>query len=157
RPRRMAVDHVPRQGHSRVAARAARRAHADARPGRPGGGESCARSDQGSTRSRRHGGERDRGGTFPDPNGPDRAGVDDAENRRSRTMAQWHAPPATQDGRSTRQGEELSMAVATRWWSKTLFYGSIVAFVLIAAGALGTRVGIWPFTIGLLMFAIGAL
>jgi uncharacterized protein (DUF1499 family) len=49
------------------------------------------------------------------------------------------------------------MAVATRWWSKTLFYGSIVAFVLIAAGALGTRVGIWPFTIGLLMFAIGAL
>ena len=49
------------------------------------------------------------------------------------------------------------MALATRWWSKTLFVGSIAAFVLIAAGALGTRFGIWPFTVGLLMFAIGAL
>jgi len=49
------------------------------------------------------------------------------------------------------------MALATRWWSKTIFYGSIVAFVLITAGALGTRFGVWPFTIGLLMFAIGAL
>jgi uncharacterized protein (DUF1499 family) len=49
------------------------------------------------------------------------------------------------------------MAQATRWWSKAILVGSIVAFILIALGALGTRFGIWPFTIGLLMFAAGAL
>lgn len=49
------------------------------------------------------------------------------------------------------------MAQATRWWSKAILIGSIVALVLLVAGALGTRFGLWPFTLGLLMFAAGVL
>src|SRR5262249_2037502 len=99
----------------------------------------------------------DRSGTLPDPDRSDRADVDDAEDGRPRTLVERHAATAAETRRSTSQGEELSMAVATRWGWKTLFWGSIIAFVNIAAGALGTRIGLWPFTVGLLMFAIGAL
>ena len=49
------------------------------------------------------------------------------------------------------------MAYATRWWSKTILIASIVALVMLVAGALGTRFGIWPFTLGLLLFAIAVL
>src|SRR5262245_17288764 len=49
------------------------------------------------------------------------------------------------------------MAQATRWWSKTILVASIVAVVLMAAGAVGTRIGLWPFTLGLLMLVAGVL
>src|SRR5262245_61993078 len=43
------------------------------------------------------------------------------------------------------------------WWSKAIMIGAIIGAALIPIGALGTRLAIWPFTIGLLMLAAGVL
>ena len=38
----------------------------------------------------------------------------------------------------------------TVWWSKAILILAVVAAVLLLSGAVGTRLGLWPFTIGLL-------
>jgi uncharacterized protein (DUF1499 family) len=51
----------------------------------------------------------------------------------------------------------MDNTVATAWWSKAILIGAIVGAALLPIGALGTRLGIWPFTLGLLLLAAGAL
>jgi uncharacterized protein (DUF1499 family) len=43
------------------------------------------------------------------------------------------------------------------WWSKAVLIGAIVAAALLPIGALGTRLGVWPVPIGLMLVAAGAL
>lgn len=43
----------------------------------------------------------------------------------------------------------------TVWWSRTILYGALVAAALLPIGALGSRLGLWPFTIGFLAMAVG--
>lgn len=43
------------------------------------------------------------------------------------------------------------------WWSKALLIGAIVAVALLPVGALGTRLGVWSFQIGLLLLAVGTV
>ena len=43
-----------------------------------------------------------------------------------------------------------------RWWSRAILIGAVIAAVLLAVGALGTKFGIWPFTMGIL-FVFGAI
>jgi uncharacterized protein (DUF1499 family) len=45
---------------------------------------------------------------------------------------------------------------AAAWWAKAILIGAIIAAVLLPIGALGTRLGIWPFQIGLLLLVSGA-
>jgi uncharacterized protein (DUF1499 family) len=52
--------------------------------------------------------------------------------------------------------EPVSSVEAT-WWSRAILIGSVVAVALLPIGALGTRVGLWPFSIGLLLLAAGAV
>jgi len=42
------------------------------------------------------------------------------------------------------------------WWSKAILIGAIVGAALLPIGALGTRLGIWPFQLGLLLLVSGA-
>ncbi|MEQ9451375.1 MAG: DUF1499 domain-containing protein [Pseudomonadales bacterium] len=44
-----------------------------------------------------------------------------------------------------------------RWWSKALFVGAIVGLVALPIGALGAKFGIWPFTVGFMLLAVGAV
>jgi uncharacterized protein (DUF1499 family) len=46
---------------------------------------------------------------------------------------------------------------STRWWSTAILIGGVVAALLMPIGALGTRVGLWPFGFGLLMLAAAAV
>lgn len=41
------------------------------------------------------------------------------------------------------------------WWSKAILIGAIFGAVLLPIAALGTRLGIWPFQIGLLLLVSG--
>jgi uncharacterized protein (DUF1499 family) len=43
------------------------------------------------------------------------------------------------------------------WWSKAILIGAIIGAALLPIGALGTRLGIWPFPMGLMLLAGGAL
>jgi uncharacterized protein (DUF1499 family) len=43
------------------------------------------------------------------------------------------------------------------WWSRAILIGAIIGAALVPIGALGTRLAIWPFTIGLLLLAAGTL
>ncbi len=43
----------------------------------------------------------------------------------------------------------------TAWWSKAVLIGAVAAALLLPIGALGTRFGLWPFTAGFLLLAIG--
>ncbi len=44
-----------------------------------------------------------------------------------------------------------------KWWSKALFVGAIVGLVALPIGALGTKLGIWPFTVGFMLLAVGVV
>lgn len=44
-----------------------------------------------------------------------------------------------------------------KWWAKALMIGGVVALVLLPLGALGSRVGIWPFTGGFMLLAVGVV
>ena len=44
-----------------------------------------------------------------------------------------------------------------KWWTKTILIGSVVAALLLPIGALGSRIGLWPFTIGFLFLGAGAI
>jgi uncharacterized protein (DUF1499 family) len=46
---------------------------------------------------------------------------------------------------------------ARAWWSRAILIVAIVAVALLPIGALGTRVGVWGFQIGLLMVAAGTI
>jgi len=48
-------------------------------------------------------------------------------------------------------------AEAPRWWSKAILIGALIALALLMLGAIGSRVGIWPFSTGFLMLAGGAV
>jgi uncharacterized protein (DUF1499 family) len=43
------------------------------------------------------------------------------------------------------------------WWAKAILIGSVVGAVLLPLGALGSRFGFWPFTVGFLGLAGGAI
>lgn len=43
------------------------------------------------------------------------------------------------------------------WWSKAILIGGIAAVAAMPAGALGTRLGLWPFTTGFLILAAGVV
>ena len=43
----------------------------------------------------------------------------------------------------------------SRWWTKTAFYGALAGGALLVLGALGSRAGIWPFSIGFSVAAAG--
>lgn len=45
----------------------------------------------------------------------------------------------------------------TVWWSRTILIGAVIAAALLPIGALGARVGLWPFTIGFLALAVGSV
>ena len=42
-----------------------------------------------------------------------------------------------------------------KWWAKAILVGAVVGLVCLAVGALGTKLGIWSFTAGLGLFALG--
>jgi uncharacterized protein (DUF1499 family) len=48
-------------------------------------------------------------------------------------------------------------SVRNTWWSKAILIGAVVAAALLPIGALGTRFGLWPFSIGLLLLAAGSV
>ena len=50
-----------------------------------------------------------------------------------------------------------SSAQNQKWWSKALMVGAIVGLVALPLGALGSRLGIWPFTAGFLLLAVGVV
>lgn len=44
----------------------------------------------------------------------------------------------------------------TTWWSKTVLIGAVAAALLLPIGALGARFGLWGFSGGFLLLAVGA-
>ncbi|MFU8816302.1 MAG: DUF1499 domain-containing protein [Pseudomonadales bacterium] len=52
------------------------------------------------------------------------------------------------------QGTALS---ALTWWSKAIFFGAVIAALLLPIGAIGARLGIWSFGVGFLMLAAAAV
>jgi uncharacterized protein (DUF1499 family) len=42
-----------------------------------------------------------------------------------------------------------------RWWAKAILVGGVIGLACITIGALGTKFGLWTFTIGLGLFALG--
>jgi len=49
-----------------------------------------------------------------------------------------------------------AVAGSPTWWSRAILIGAVVGAALLPIGALGTRIGVWHFQIGLLMVAAGA-
>lgn len=43
------------------------------------------------------------------------------------------------------------------WWAKTVLGSGTLGVVLLPVGALGSRIGVWPFTIGFLLVAVGVV
>ena len=43
----------------------------------------------------------------------------------------------------------------TAWWSRTVLLGAVAAAALLPIGALGTRFGLWNWTIGFLLLTVG--
>lgn len=44
-----------------------------------------------------------------------------------------------------------------KWWAKALYVGAIVAIVALPVGALGTKFGVWPLTVGFMLLSIGVV
>ena len=53
--------------------------------------------------------------------------------------------------------EASNVPALPRWWSRAIQIGAVIAIVMLLLGPLGTKFGIWPFTIGLLMMAGAAI
>lgn len=49
------------------------------------------------------------------------------------------------------------VVVDRKWWARALLVGGVVALVLLPIGALGARLGIWPFMGGFLLLAVGVV
>ena len=45
----------------------------------------------------------------------------------------------------------------TKWWAKALFVSAIVGLATLPIGALGSKFGIWPFTLGFMLLAVGVV
>jgi len=52
---------------------------------------------------------------------------------------------------------QVAPSAETTWWSRAILIGAVVAVALLPIGALGTRLGLWSFSIGLLLLAAGAV
>lgn len=52
---------------------------------------------------------------------------------------------------------EVAATDDRRWWSKALLVGAVVGLVALPIGALGSKFGIWPFTAGFLLLAVGVV
>ena len=48
-------------------------------------------------------------------------------------------------------------AAAKRWWAQAILIGGVIAAVCLPLGALGTKLGLWPFTGGFMLLAAGAV
>ena len=48
-------------------------------------------------------------------------------------------------------------AAYPRWWSRALQVGAVMAIIMLLIGPLGTKFGIWPFNIGLMLMAGAAV
>jgi len=44
-----------------------------------------------------------------------------------------------------------------RWWSRAIQIGAVMAIAMLLIGPLGTKFGVWPFTIGLMLMAGAAV
>lgn len=44
-----------------------------------------------------------------------------------------------------------------KWWASALQIGGVVAFVALPIGALGTKFGVWEFTLGFMLLAVGVV
>lgn len=53
--------------------------------------------------------------------------------------------------------EASNVAVTRTWWSRAILVGAVAGAALLPIGALGTRLGLWHFQIGLLLVAGGAV
>lgn len=51
----------------------------------------------------------------------------------------------------------MSTTTKPAWWARWILIGSLVAACLLPLGALGTRFGLWPFTVGFLIAGVGIL
>lgn len=52
---------------------------------------------------------------------------------------------------------EVATGDQRRWWSKALMVGAVIGIITLPLAALGTRFGIWPFTAGFLLLAVGVV
>ncbi|MEM9623604.1 MAG: hypothetical protein AAF993_18305, partial [Pseudomonadota bacterium] len=44
-----------------------------------------------------------------------------------------------------------------KWWANALLIGAIIGLVCLPLGALGTKLGIWQFTGGFMLLAVGVV
>ena len=51
----------------------------------------------------------------------------------------------------------MSEEVKTRWWASALMIGGVIALVCLPVGALGTKLGLWGFELGIPLMGIGAI
>ena len=52
---------------------------------------------------------------------------------------------------------EESIQDTRKWWSKALLVGGVVGLVALPVGALGSKFGIWTFTVGFMLLSVGAV
>ncbi|MEQ8857261.1 MAG: DUF1499 domain-containing protein [Pseudomonadales bacterium] len=52
--------------------------------------------------------------------------------------------------------EDTARADGSRWWSKAILIGAVIAAVLLLVGALGSRFGLWAFGTGFTMLMAGS-
>lgn len=52
---------------------------------------------------------------------------------------------------------EGSTSTDKKWWANALFIGAVVGFFCLPVGALGSKIGIWPFTGGFMLLAVGVV
>jgi len=53
--------------------------------------------------------------------------------------------------------ESNTTIAGPRWWSRAIQIGAVMAVVMLLIGPLGTKFGVWPFTVGLAMMAGAAV
>ena len=56
-----------------------------------------------------------------------------------------------------KMGEVAREPAAKSMWSKLILSGSVIGAALLPIGAVGTRLGLWEFTIGFLFLLIGSI
>lgn len=52
---------------------------------------------------------------------------------------------------------QTAATAANTWWSRAILIGAVVAVALLPIGALGTRIGLWSFSFGLMLLGAGAV
>ena len=51
----------------------------------------------------------------------------------------------------------MSEEVKTKWWASALMIGGVIALLCLPIGALGTKLGLWGFQLGIPLMGIGAI